>query len=288
MKNDEQRSNARDFDYEETMRYFAVLCLFLSACSDNSRLCDSEVHQVHCASIIDKEGGPINLKKLKEVLETHKNIGVISSGPYGSLSVLHEACYSGQMDAVKLMLAHKEKLDLNAGNFAGLCEGTALGSAIRKGHHDIVELLLKNGADPNGLYGHDNTVTVSLAMALYRKDTKMFAILKKYGADINAKDTRGYTEFLRCDCSEDLEKLILAGADIHATIGGYSKFFRLPSIYNVGGDEIDKIVKVLKRYGLDINEVHNKQTPLSERIHGNDFETALILVRNGAKLPKST
>jgi ankyrin repeat protein len=189
---------------------------------------------------------------------------------------------------MRLMLAHKEKLDLNAGDFAGLCEGTALGRAVMNGHYDIAELLLKSGADPNGPCGHDNTISVSLAMALYHNDQRMVALLRKYGADINAKDINGRTEFMRCDSGEDLEKLIQGGADIHATdSSGYSKFFKLPSIHQVGVDEIEKIVKILKKAGLDINEVHNGQTPLSKLIDENNLETARILVRNGARFPQN-
>jgi ankyrin repeat protein len=266
------------------VKYFAALFLLLSSCSNNLREHDPERHQVYCAGVMEKEGGQINLKKLKEVLESHKDISVITCSRNG-WPVLHEACHLGQIDAVKLILAYKEKLDLNAGDFAGSCEGTALGNAVMKGHHEIVELLLQNGADQNGMCGHDNTVTISLAMALYGKDQKMFDLLKKYGADINAKDKRGHTEFMRCDEGEHLEQLIQAGADIHATIDGDSKFFCLPSIYNVGADGIEGIVKVLKKYGADINEVRNGQTPLSILIEGNQFETAIVLVRYGAKLP---
>jgi ankyrin repeat protein len=266
------------------MKYFAALFLLLSACSNNLREHDPEKHEISCPDLIDKESGQINLKKLKEVLESHKDISVITCSRNG-WPILHEACHFGQIDAVKLILAYKKKLDLNAGNFAGSGEGTALGYAVMRGHYDIVELLLKNGADPNGLCGHDNTVTISLAMALYHKDKKMFDLLKKYGADINAKDKRGHTEFMRCDESEHLEQLIQSGADIHATIDGESKFFLLPSIYNVGADEIEGIVKVLKKHGADINEVRNRHTPLSKLISENQFETAIILARNGAKFP---
>jgi ankyrin repeat protein len=266
------------------MKYFAALFLLLSACSNNLREHDPERREISCPGVIDNENGQINLKKLKEVLESHKDISVITCSRNG-WPILHEACHSGQIDAVKLILAYNEKLDLNAGDFAGSCEGTALGNAVMRWHHEIVELLLKNGADPNGLCGHDNIVTISLAMALYHKDKKMFAILKKYGADINAKDKHGHTEFMRCDNGEHLEQLIQAGADIHATIDGDSKFFCLPSIYNVGADGIEGIVKVLKKYGADINEVRNRHTPLSRLIDGNQFEAAMVLARHGAKLP---
>jgi ankyrin repeat protein len=258
----------------------------LSACSNDLRVYNQE--EIFCADIVAEEGGKINLKKLKEILETHENIGVIRSGSHGELSVLHEACSSGQTDAVKLLLAHKEKLNLNAGNFSGACVSIPLGYAVLKGHYDIAELLLKNGADPNGLVGTDTVyVRSALAETIYTANKKMFALLKKYGADINAKDKDGCTEFLRCDSSENLEKLIRAGADIHATdSSGYSKFFLLPSINNVGSDEIEKIVKILKKSGSDINEVHSGQTPLSKLIAENEFETAKILFNNGARFPQ--
>jgi ankyrin repeat protein len=261
-----------------------ILGLLLAACNRDHQ----EEHEILYADIVEREGGKIDLKKLREVLETNQHIGVIRSGAHGSLSVLHEACSSGQIGAVKLMIAHKEKLNLDAGDFAGSGKGTSLGRAVMNGHYDIAELLLKSGADPNGPCGHDNTISVSLAMALYRQDNKMLALLKKYGADIDAKDKDGRTEFMRCDSSEDLEKLIQAGADIHLTdSSGYSKFFELPSINNVGSDEIEKIVKILKKAGLDINEVHNGKTPLSKLIDENNLETARILVRNGARLPRN-
>ncbi|MDR2598580.1 MAG: ankyrin repeat domain-containing protein [Holosporales bacterium] len=270
------------------IKYFAALLLLLSACNRWPQEYDQWEQAIFCAGIIDRSGEKIDLQKLKEVLETNWRIGVIKSGSHGVLSVLHEACSSGQIDAVKLILKYKAKLNLNAGDFVGSCKGTALGCAVMSRHYDIAELLLKSGADPNGLCGHDNTTSAPLAFALCHNDRRMFDLLKRYGADIDAKDKDGHTEFLRNDSSEDLEKLIQAGADIHATdASGHSKFFELPSIHQVGSDEIEKIVKILKKSGLDINEIHDGHTPLSKLIDENEFEMAKILVRNGAKLPQN-
>jgi ankyrin repeat protein len=137
------------------MKYLAVLLLFLSACGNDFRVYNREKHEIFCADLVTHCGEKINLQKLKKILEAHENIGVIRSGLHGELSVFHEACSSGQIEAVRLMMLHKEKLDLNAGDFAGSCEGTPLGRAVMAGHYDIAELLLKTGANPNEPCGHD-------------------------------------------------------------------------------------------------------------------------------------
>jgi ankyrin repeat protein len=268
-------------------RIFLLLFVVLLCCSRDIRTNTPKPIGVYHGEIQRSEKGPINLRKLKQVLENYKYIGVLSSGEF-HWSVLHVACYTGQIDAVRMMLKYKKKLNLNA----DVNGSTPLGFAVSGNHYDIAKLLLENGADPNC----DILITIrsyprsALAEALYSDNKKMFNLLKKYGADINAKGQHGMTEFLRCDDVEYLKKLIKVGADVHAvTKDGRSKFFMPPDSELVDCRELEEIVKLLKKCKLNINAVGgpDKITPLMNIAYPTywDFsKVAAIFIKNGANV----
>jgi ankyrin repeat protein len=71
---------------------------------------------------------------------------------------------------------------------------TPLLFATMKGHKDIVEFLIENGADINVKYGADGNTPLLFATRCEYKD--IVEILLKNGADTNIKDDRGYTALM--------------------------------------------------------------------------------------------
>jgi ankyrin repeat protein len=75
--------------------------------------------------------------------------------------------------------------DNTLANFRDTCDRVPIGVAARRGHREIVELLLEHGADPNAPEP-DAPRGKALFEAAFHNHTEMAKILLKYGADPNA------------------------------------------------------------------------------------------------------
>jgi len=100
---------------------------------------------------------------------------------------LHEACATGDSDAVEECI--KSGIDVNTQD-TDWNDRTPLHWACMKGHGDIVQLLLKNEADPNLLM--DNGWS-SLHSAAETGHLSIIRALVQYGADIFKQDRYGDT-----------------------------------------------------------------------------------------------
>ncbi|MDR0631640.1 MAG: ankyrin repeat domain-containing protein [Holosporaceae bacterium] len=231
---------------------------------------------------------PEEKKKLKEQKKIDVNI---RNGNYATL--LHEACYQGRIAVVRELIA--KNADINAENCYG---AIPLGYAILKNHYDIAELLLENGADPNGHVSTDSgwSRSVLVQAIAFDENPKMAALLKKYGANLNHRGKYGQTDahssYYYCD---HLKKLLKAGLNLNVKDNfGKNAFFYLPSGFQIENEEIDGIVKLLKKSGLDINrhEEITKNTgeyvdfinPLIQAVIDGDYARTEILLRNGARI----
>ncbi|KAL8683543.1 MAG: hypothetical protein Q9186_000455 [Xanthomendoza sp. 1 TL-2023] len=103
-----------------------------------------------------------------------------------SYTPLHIACFYGLLEVVETMI-ELANVDVISSNVEGL---TALYVAVSRGHLDVVEKLLAEGADPN-------TRTQSQETALHRAaesgHQKIALLLLRYGIDVVAQDDRGWT-----------------------------------------------------------------------------------------------
>ncbi|XP_066139180.1 putative ankyrin repeat protein RF_0580 [Euwallacea fornicatus] len=80
---------------------------------------------------------------ISSLVEHGADLNVRSSDGF---TPLHCACHKNNMDSVQRLLLHKKRLDINARGTMG-SRDTALHGAVKKGHLNIIKILIKNGAD---------------------------------------------------------------------------------------------------------------------------------------------
>ena len=111
---------------------------------------------------------------------------------------------------------------------------------------DIMNLLLKNGANPN-INGYTSTETkVPLLLSAASKKSPFLKLLLKYKADPDIKNDKGETPLFRPvlkSMYDNVELLLKAGADPNIKISGDSYL----DLAKENGDE--KMIELLKKYG---------------------------------------
>ncbi|KPM45162.1 hypothetical protein AK830_g1415 [Neonectria ditissima] len=96
-------------------------------------------------------------------------------------TALQEACVAGNVDVAKVLLARRANPNYGAGDFTN-----PLVAATSHGYGELVELLLKAGANPNVFGGADgSTPLINAAMAL---PSKSLELLIQHGAVVDQKD----------------------------------------------------------------------------------------------------
>ncbi len=108
---------------------------------------------------------------------------------YGWNRVLISVAHLGHLDIVKLLLA-ANKVEVNIQNNKN---GTALMLAAKNGYSNIVELLLKYGADVNLKDGRSNT---ALMVAAFNGHLEIVELLLAYGADANIQNNKNGTALM--------------------------------------------------------------------------------------------
>ena len=153
------------------------------------------------------------------------------------------SCYSGDVKVVKLLLKHCDVECINNSNYS---YGTALAAASRAGHVDIVDLLIKCGADCNKS-GENGTTPLCEASRAGHVD--IVDLLIKCGADCNKSGENGTTPL--CKASEAghvdiVDLLIKGGADCNKS----GEFSRTP-LYQASRAGHADIVDLLIKGGAD-------------------------------------
>ncbi|MFO7842591.1 MAG: ankyrin repeat domain-containing protein [Bacteroidales bacterium] len=113
---------------------------------------------------------------------------VNAKGPNGAMPIHFAIRKSGDetesLKIAKILIEYGAELDPEKeGN------STALKAAIHN-RADMLELVLKNGADPNK---HSKEMKYPIHYAVYNVDLKSVKLLKEYGADLEVKDKAGKT-----------------------------------------------------------------------------------------------
>jgi len=113
---------------------------------------------------------------------------VNAKGPNGAMPIHFAILRSGDetesLKIAKILIEHGAELDP---------EKEENSTALRASMHnraDMLELVLKNGAEPNK---HSKDMKYPIHYAVYNGDLKSVKLLKEYGADLEVKDKAGKT-----------------------------------------------------------------------------------------------
>ncbi|KAF4961922.1 hypothetical protein FSARC_9963 [Fusarium sarcochroum] len=181
-------------------------------------------------------------------------------------SVMHVACYRGKFEMVKQLL--EQKFDINS-----VCDGTwgtPLTSAVvgpsaedrRQEKREVIELLLKEGADPNKAGGFLGYPIIAACMTDPAEFVQL--VLDQKGVSINVEDPWSRKP-VHMACYNSLEVLNLLKVPDSAFLAR-DAVGRVPLHYAVCSGQIDLVEEVLTRstrVGLDVNVKDNDGwTPL--------------------------
>ena len=127
---------------------------------------------------------------------------------------LHEASMTGRMEVVKGLVS-EDKTKVGSLSRDGF---TPLHLAAFFGHIEVVEYLLKNGADANAIANNPTKVR-PLHSAVAHRHLEISKLLVEHGADVNARQQGGFTPLHEAAFGGSLELaglLLDHGADIEA------------------------------------------------------------------------
>ncbi|KAJ9643045.1 hypothetical protein H2199_004567 [Coniosporium tulheliwenetii] len=181
----------------------------------------------HARRVSDPESGIFDLSlpfyRNKLVLESWlrpcENIYQFDDMPYSN-SLFHVISYLGLVALAKKLLHNKRWkyrlkriLSIKSRHGTGT---TPLHLAVQSGHREMVQLLLKEGAD---LRGRDYMERTALDIAVQWRNEALIRLLVEEGADIMAYDRRGETALHKAASEGSaavVELLLEMGADVRA------------------------------------------------------------------------
>ncbi len=175
---------------------------------------------------------------------------ILPLAQYHGFTLLHWACYWGDMKVVKYLVTRGANINAGKGK-----EKTPLHIAAYQGDFKIIKYLISKGADPNTKDDSGNTPLHILANECSHNELGILASKELIlgGANINAKNKYGSTP--------------------------------LHIIINAKGDRAYPIVKLFVKYGADVNaKDKNGDTPLHIALGTGQYKTAKLLIENGANL----
>lgn len=125
-----------------------------------------------------------DVAKVKTMLD--KNPKLVKARDGSGMMLLHWATFDGQKDMIDLLL--KKGADVNAPG--GVRSSTPLHMACVSGREEIVKILVENGAD---VKARNSAGMTPLHLAAEGGHVGIMEFLISKGADINAKDNNGLT-----------------------------------------------------------------------------------------------
>ena len=216
-----------------------------------------------------------NLAKVKSLLANNPDL--IDARDEDNLTPLLWAAFKGHKEIVEFLIVNGAQVNVKSRE-AGV---TPLHAPAYTGREDIAGLLIENGANVNAKNKDGET---PLFMAASRGNKKMVELLLQKGAELNTKSVfsmiEGYTPLhiaIKNGHKEIAEKLIEKGADINIR----DKFGRAP-LHSVAVRGYKEIAELLINKGADVNTLtNNGWTPLYLAITNNHQELAAMLRRHG-------
>jgi len=211
---------------------------------------------------------------------------------------LHFAAYNGRADVAELLIRHGA--DVNARDNDGR---TPLRIAAYNGHVDVVKLLLERGADLNAKNSENKTpldvarergqsdvarvieeftrMPSELFEAVKSGDAARVKELLEKGADVNARDNKGWTPLhlaAQKGHADVAELLIKNGADVNA-----KNNYGWTPLYAAAQEGHADVAELLIRHGADVNARDNDgRTPLRIAAYNGRVEVVKLLLERGA------
>ncbi|KAG6906268.1 hypothetical protein DXG01_014876 [Tephrocybe rancida] len=163
----------------------------------------------------------------------------------GNYIPLHVASRNGHTAVVELLT--ENGAPINARDQLG---ATALYSALVKGHHGVVQVLLRHPGVDFG--GNADGAYIPLHNASSKGDTKMVQLLTENGAPINVRDRWGATALYRASANghEGVVQVLLRQPGVD--FGGNTDGYHIP-LHNTSSEGRTKMVRLLIENGAPIN-----------------------------------
>ncbi|XP_078664037.1 uncharacterized protein LOC144907104 [Branchiostoma floridae x Branchiostoma belcheri] len=191
------------------------------------------------------------------------------------MTSLHVASWYGKTEVVELLLKHGADLEARTKD-----DMTALHVASGNGETKVAAFLLKHGAD---LEARDVDGLTSLHVASQYRRTEVVELLLKHGADLEARDVDGLTSLhvaSQYRRTEVVELLLKHGADLEARdVGG------MTSLHVASGNGRTEVAALLIEHGADL-EARDEGGMTSLHVasgHGHT-EVVELLIKHGANL----
>jgi len=204
----------------------------------------------------------------------------VKNSQYGSMTPLHIASSSGWCDLMMELIQH-------GANCEQLANGkSAIDVACENGHEAALELLLKNGANPDretgntysmlsDYSGYQSHSIPPLCTAAKNNSEMMVKSLLKYGANINASTTKGDTALHLSTSYTVIEMLLNAKADVNATNNSGETAL---SILCQKQQSDASVIELLLKFGADANIC----SPLHAACKNNNIYIVKLLLAYGA------
>ena len=185
------------------------------------------------------------------------------------MTALHWAAYRDDLETAKLLAS----ANANATNRYGV---TPLSLACQNGNTAMVELLLRQGADPNTALRGGETVLMTAARTGQAGPVQ--ALLAR-GAVVDAKERRGQSALMWAAADGHaavVELLLKAGADFRAALpdSGFTPLF-----FAARDGRVD-VVRVLLKAGVDVNSTMEPRKPTAKGAR-KGTSVLLLAVENG-------
>ena len=204
---------------------------------------------------------------------------------HNKLTPLHIACFIGSENIADLLI--KNQANINIDITEKPIVESPLHLASLKNHHEIVRLLLENGADIDAI---DKNGKTPLNYAMSANSTETIEELIKRGANPDIKDEHGnlpshYLDHLAQRNFSEERFINFLGGDLNSNI--QNRYNQTPLHYAARNNSLDTL-KFLLEKGDNI-EAKDKfgATALFYAINNNRYEAVVLLLKNGADLQTS-
>jgi len=209
-----------------------------------------------------------NLNTLKSMLLAAGAGDVNKLSMNSGHNALHIASSFGMCDVMKELIQHGANCNHLTSSWK-----SALDLACDADHEAAVELLLKNGAEPDN--NCDVNVPVLCRVAAYARGETMVKMLLDHGADVNATDMKSNTALHLATSSAVVETLLNARANVNATNNEGETAL---SVVCKKQRADANVVEMLLKFGADPNTCF----PLYTACKNDDPTTVGLLLAYGA------